>query len=369
MTDAFVLGVAIHPPAENHDRLRLEELVYHTAHAALENAGVTRGQLDHVTLGACDELDGRSISSMLMAMPAAAYMTDEIRVTDSGASALCLETARLRSGEFGLGMVASWCKCSKTDIESVMRQRGDPFYTRPFGINMVVSDALFAQAVTDEFGIAAGEIDGRVVASYERAAKNPRGMRRSVPDRHGVRGSAFEATPLRSAHRAPFTDGAVCMVVASRDWLRRHPRQRPLARIAGVGWATDSYRLGREQLRHLNSARSAWRQARRMAGLADDDAIEVVELEAQTGYHEAAYVRAFALSERTSVSPSGGPFAQNPLFCTGLVGAAEAVLQVAGHAGPVQRADVRRAAAHSCHGFAQRGNIVMIFEKPEADLA
>lgn len=364
MSDAYVLGLAIHPPAEKLSDLRLEELVYHTAHAALEHAGVTRGQLDHVTLGACDELDGRSISSMLMAMPAAAYMTDEIRVTDSGASALCLETARLRSGEFGLGMVASWCKSSKTDVEEVMRQRGDPFYTRPFGINMAISDALFAQAVAETFNITDDEIDSRVVASYHRAAKNPRGMRHAVPDKHVVRSSGFEATPLRAAHRAPLTDGAVCLVVASQAWLDAHPGHRPRARLAGVGWATDTYRLGRDQLRQVNSARTAWRAARRMAGLKAGQPLDVVEIESQTAYHEAAYVRAFEVKDEAGISPSGGPFAQNPLFCTGLVGAAEAVLQVAGEAGPVQRPGVRLAGAHSCHGFAQQGNVVMIFETP-----
>ena len=143
----YVLGLAVHPPHLNCQEFRLEEMVYHTARAALDNAGVTRGQLDHVTLGACDELDGRSISSMLMAMPAGGYLVDEIKVTDSGASALCLEMARIKSEEFDIGLVSSWCKSSKTDVESVMRLRGEPFYTRPLGINMAVSDALFAQTV------------------------------------------------------------------------------------------------------------------------------------------------------------------------------------------------------------------------------
>jgi hypothetical protein len=337
-------------------------MVYRTARAALDDAGVTRSQLDHVTLGASDEFDGRSISSMLMAMPAGAYLTDEIRVTDSGASAFCLAVARLESEEFELGLIASWCKTSKTDIETVMRLRGEPFFTRPFGINMTVSDALFAQGVIEEFGLSEGEVNDRVMQAYERAARNPRGMGFEVPDAATLSSSSYEATPLRVGQRARLTDGAVCMVLASERWLRRHPDRRPLARIAGVGWATDSYRLGHDRLRSLNSARSAWRQAMKMAGLQGADTLDLIEIESQTGYHEAAYVRAFGLPEKTAVSPSGGPFAQNPLFCTGLIGAAEAVLQVSNRAGPVQVPNARRAAAHSCHGYAQQGNVVMIFE-------
>ncbi len=367
--NCYVLGLATYPATLQAGAHRLEEMVYHTARAALDNAGVTRRELDHVTLGACDELDGRSISSMLMAMPAGAYLVDEIKVTDSAATALCLEAARLSSEEFDIGMVASWCKSSKTDVESVMRLRGDPFYTRPFGINLTLSDALLAQAVTQEFGVSAEQADRMAVDAFARAQANPRGVRHAPPDLAAVRHSAYEATPLRALHRAPLTDGAVCLVMASERWLRRHPGHRPLARLSGVGMATDSYRLDHERLSSFRSARKAWDQASRMAGIAGAGSVDVMELECPTVYHEAAYVGALGLTERTRVCPSGGAFAQNPLFCTGLVGAAEAVLQVAGQAGAVQVPGARLAAAHSCHGYAQQGNVFMIFEQVGGDRA
>jgi acetyl-CoA acetyltransferase len=367
--DAYVLGLSLHPPEEVNRRHRLEEMVYHTAHAALEDAQVTRGQLDAVTLGACDEFDGRSISSMLMAMPAGAYLRDESKVTDSGAMALCLAAVRIESGESDLGMVASWCKTSKTDIEAVMRFRGEPFYTRPLGLNMAVTDALFAQAVMENYGCGEAEISERVHAAATRAASNPRGLLRSIPDRETIARSEMVATPLRALHRAPLSDGAVCLVLASGRWLRRNPQARPLARISGLGWASDSYRLGAGRLAGMNSARTAWRNALAMSNLDNVEELDLVELESQTGFHEAAYVRAFELGPHMPVSPSGGPFAQNPLFCTGLIGMAEAVLQVAGQAGPVQVPGAVNAAGHSCHGAAQQGNIVAIFQTPEVSHA
>lgn len=350
------------PPTSREDGLRLEELVYGTSRRALDFAGVSQRQLDHITIGACDELDGRPISSMLMAAPAGGYTTDEIKVTDSGASALCLGYARLLSGDFHLGLVASWCKSSKTDVEAVMRFRGDPFFTRPLEIGALESDALFAQAVGEEFQITEAEVGRRVVNAYARAAKNPRGMRYRGMTLADVNASPYEATPLRSAQRAPLTDGAVSMVVASAKFVEANPDCRPLARIAGAGWATDSYRMDRARLRSMGSARTAWQSALRQAGLTGARDLEVIELESQTGYHEAAYVRAFGVPDEGAISPSGGAFAQNPLFCTGLVNAVEAVLQVSGRAGEVQRTNVKRAAAHSCHGYAQQGNVVVLFE-------
>ena len=358
----YVLGVAMHPPSRRERSLRLEEMVYRTARAALDAAGVSRRQLDSLTLGACDELDGRPISSMLMSAPAGGYETDEIKVTDSGATALCLAYARFAAGESRLGLVVSWCKSSKTDVESVMRLRGDPFYTRPLGIGSAISDALFAQAVGHEFAIREAEVAKRVVAAYARGAKNPRGMGHPVPDVEAVNRSPFDATPLRAAHRAPLTDGAVALVVASENFLKANTHCKPLARVAGVGWATDSYRIDGQRLKAMNSARRAWHSALQQAGLKSAADLHAIEIESQTGYHEAAYVRSFGIENEESISPSGGPFAQNPLFCSGLINAAEAVLQVAGKAGPVQRQGVRRAAAHSAHGYAQQGNVVMVFE-------
>jgi len=362
----YVLSVAMAPPSRALHQLRLEELVYATSRQALDRAGISQRQLDHVTLGACDELDGRPISSMLMAAPAGGYGIDEIKVTDSGASALCLGYARLLSGGFHIGLVASWCKSSKTDVEAVMQLRGDPFFTRPLGIGAVMSDGLFAQAVKEEFQIDEAEITRRVVDAYARAGRNLRGMRHEAPAAAEVAGSPYDALPVRAAHRAPLTDGAVSMVLASEQFVEGNPGCCPLARLAGVGWASDSYRLGSARLRAMRSARTAWRSALHQAGLANAADLDVVELEAPTAYHEAAYVRAFGIATEETISPSGGSFAQNPLFCSGLVNAAEAVLQVSGTAGDVQRGNVRRAAAHSCHGYAQQGNVVMVFESTGA---
>jgi acetyl-CoA acetyltransferase len=361
----YVLGVGMHPATAHETGLRLEEMVWATASRALEQAGVARSSVDAITLGACDEVDGRPISSMLMTAPAGGFQTDEMKVTESGLTALCLAYARMLAGGSDLALVASWCKSSKTDVRKVMRQRADPFYTRDFGLDDVVCDALFSQAVAAKLGIDQHQADTRTMLAYERAARNPRGMRHAIPAEEAVKQATPLATPLRALHRAPLTDGAVVMVLASTDFMRAHPHCRPMAAIKGVGWATDSYQLGRERLSSMRSARIAWKNALQQAGLQKTDDLDVVELDSQTVYHEAAYADAFGIGPGTSISPSGGPFAQNPFFCSGLVNAAEAVLQVSNAAGAVQVPGVRRAAAHGCDGFAQQGNAVVVFEQAE----
>lgn len=363
--NVYVIGAATHPASVAERSLRLEEMAYRTSRAALDDARVSRRQLDHLTIAGCDELDGRPISSMLMAAPAGGYLTDEMKVTDSGAMALCLGVARMLTGEFQLGLVASWCKSSKTDVDAVMRFRGDPFYYRPIGMDLNMSHGLFAQAVADRFDVSDSEASRRAIDALRRASRNSRAVPRQALTREMADASTYLATPVREAHCAPLTDGAAALVLASEAFLARNPDVKPLARITGVGWAVDSYRLEASRLRSLNSFKGAWDRALKMARLPDASAFDVIELESPTSWHEAASVRALGVQDETRISPSGGAFAQNPLFCTGLVGAVEAVLQVSGRAGAVQREGVRRAAAHSSHGFAQQGNVVACFESVE----
>jgi acetyl-CoA acetyltransferase len=360
--DVTIIGMAVHPPAVRIGEKRLEELVFDTAHAALADAGVRRAQIDHVTIAGSDELDGRSISSMLLAAPAGAQLRDEMKCTDSGLTGLCLEAMRIESGIMDLGLLVSWCKPSTAPVEDVMRMRCEPFYTRPIGLNMSITDGLFAQAVGEAHGFDEFDADEQVLEMYRRAQMNPRGLKHPVPHVEDIAVSHYVAAPLRLAHQAPISDGAVAMVVASDRWLEVNPRARPLARVAGIGWRNAGYDLGAERLGGLTSFRTAIDDAVRMAGLKDTSELDLIELDSQTGFHELAFRAALNGHAPAAISPSGGAFAQNPYFCTGLINAAEAILQVSGQAGPVQVPGAKRALAHGAHGFAQQGNVAVVLE-------
>lgn len=360
--NVYVVGAATHPAqAAIRDR-RLEEMAFHTARAAIEDAGVARNDLDQITLAASDELDARGISSMLLAAPSGAYLKDELRVTDSGMMGLVMGALRVASGRFHLGLVVSWNQTSVLPLEDVMCTRAEPFFLRPIGMNMAIADGLFAGAVRERYGFSDDEIAARVRERSLAASRNPRAVARAVPSAADVTGSECVAWPLRAKHRAPITDGAVAVVLASETWLDRHPGAKPLARIKGMSWGVDSYRLDRERLSGMTVLRHCYTEAVTRARWREDEPPDVVELEAQNGYYDVAFTRALGLEGNAGVSPSGGAWAQNPYFCTGLVAATEAVDQVAGRAGPHQVAQARRAIAHGTHGFAQQGHIVVAME-------
>lgn len=139
-----------------------------------------------------------------------------------------------------------------------------------------------------------------------------------------------------------------------------------MARLAAVSSGIDSYRLDAERLGSLSLFDNRVADVLRRAGRDDQAAIDVFEMEAQTGWQDLAMQRHMAKRQVGAYSPSGGVWAQNPLFCTGLVNAAEAVLQVAGEAGPVQVPGARFALAHGSHGYAQQGHTFAAFERVDA---
>jgi acetyl-CoA acetyltransferase len=361
--DVYIIGYASHPPAEKVLTKRLEEMAYDTSAQALRAAGVERGELDHITLATCDELDGRSISNMLMVAPAGGYLKDELRVTDSGMAGLHLAAMRIASGRYHLGLLASWNKTSKAPFEDVMRMRCEPFFTRPIGLNAAIADALFAQAQCDSGKATENDASAASARLQRAAAINPRGLRRKPAGGEQIASSPYIATPLREGHCAPVSDGAVSIVLASGDWLKRNPRVKPQARIAGVGSSIDHYYLGKERLAELTSFKQAWDSALRQAGVRSAADVGSVEADCQTAYHALAYSGALGLLGSPAFCPSGSAFAQNPYFCAGLINLIEAIEQLRGNAGAAQQSPTNFTAAHGQHGFAQQGNVVTILER------
>lgn len=360
--DVYVMGVAMHPAAAAVADRRLEEMVWRTARAALADAGVERRAIDHVTLAGSDEIDARGITSMLLAAPAGAYLKDEMRVTDSGLTGLHLGALRAASGDLQLGLVVSWNQSSVVPLEDIGRMRAEPFFLRPIGMNFAIADGLAAGALARRYGLDDASASRRVCERMAAAAGNPRSVSRPQPSADRVAQSPWLAHPLRLGHRAPVTDGAVALVLASGEWVRRHPDKRPLARIAGTAWGVDRYQLDADRLGGLAVFESGLNEVLSRAGVGHIDEIDVTEVEAQHAWADLALEKAMKAGPGVSFSPSGGAWAQNPYFCTGLVNAAEAVLQVSGRAGAHQVAGARRALAHGSSGFAQQAHGFVVME-------
>ncbi|MEH7253207.1 thiolase family protein [Neobacillus niacini] len=378
--EVAIIGVGMLPIQKKMDHLRLEELVFLTAKAALDDAGIVRDDLDNVVLGASDELDGRSISSMLMATPAGALLKDEIKVTDSGLHALHLGYMRVASGLHNVTLVISWSKGSESSFENVMNMRWDPFIHRGMGLNHSTTTGLMASSYLTKYNVSP-EIPAKVIVKNRmNGCLNSKAELHEEVTLEDVLSSESIAHPLKQLELAPISDGAVALVLASPEFIKdRELKNKPIW-IKGIGWATDSYYLGQRDLSYSESLEIAAKQAYKMAGINNLHEIDVFEIEDQSAYHELIAYEALGLCEkgmayeliekgRTErngdfpVNPSGGATCANPYFCAGLVRVAEAYLQVSNRADGHQILKAKTALAQGTNGFANQGNSVVILSQ------
>ena len=106
-------------------------------------------------------------------------------------------------------------------------------------------------------------------------------------------------------------------------------------------------------VRDLTRSRSTELAAEK-AGVGAGD-VDVAELSAPFSHQEILVERALGLSEKTTVNPSGGAMAGNPLMAVGLARIGEAAQQISsGKAG--------RAVAHATSGPCLQQNLICVLE-------
>ena len=351
-------------------------MVFEATRAALLDAGITQKEIDSVVLVGCDELDGHSISSMLVAAAGGSYLKDEIKVTDDGIYGVILAAMRILSGLYDLSVIVSWCKPSEAPVSNVMNMRWDPFYHRPFGLNHISTAALMAGAYLDRYKGSEDAAAAVTVKNRANGARNQNAHLQKSVTLDDVRSSAPVSWPLRALDCAPESDGACALVLASAK-KTREIKQKPVW-LAGFGWAVDSYYPGERDLSDSPSLRAAAGMAYRKAGIQNPiREIDMAEICDFTSYHELIACEslglcstggaAHLLQEGTTrwegafpVNPSGGLLSSNPFVAAGLFRAAEAYLQVSGRAGRHQVPGVRSALAQGSTGFCAQGNAVLI---------
>jgi acetyl-CoA acetyltransferase len=347
---------------------RLEELIFETTAAALDDCGLKREDVDSVVVATSDAIDGRCISTMLTAHAAGAYLKDEIKTSDEGSFAMILAAMRLLTGDFHTSLVVSWSKPSESPYGVVQRLNADPFFHRPFGMTHAAAAALAASAYQNRFGRQDQAAAAVVVGNRANGLKNRSLEGVEAVTMEDVARSPYVAYPVRALEMAPPADGVCAMVITTAE-RARNLRQRPVY-LRGMGWATDSYYLGQRDLTRFAALEVASRRAYAMAGITDPAAaFDLAEVYDSTAWHQLLACEAlgfcgpgesggFLASRRLPVNPSGGCLSAFPVFSAGLHRLAEACLQVSGRAGEHQVPGARLALAHGAAGQAGQTHAV-----------
>ncbi len=357
----------------------LDEIIFEAAAKALADAGISRQDVDCITIAAQDQIDGRPISSMLEACPAGAYLKDEIKVTEEGSYAAILGCMRILSGIFDTTLVVSWSKCSETPVDKVGNYTADPFFSRPTGLNFITAEAIMITRYQKTYGLPQRSAAKITVKNRKNALKNELACYRKPIYEEEVLESKVISWPLRQLDVAPYCDGACALVLASEKKAKQLS-SFPVW-ILGMGWSTETYYLGERELISLRSLEKAGRMAYDMAGITDPfKSLDVAEISDHSNYRELLAYEALGFCEKgrsarlidegnteisgeLPVNPSGGILSGNPFVAAGLVRLAEVTLQVRGDAGAQQVDKVKTGLAHGSYGFAGQGNSVFILGK------
>ena len=158
------------------ETLNLSELIFRTVRRAIDESVEGIHGIESVVLAAHDLVDGRSLSSMVTAPAAGAYLRDEIRYGDDGAAAFAAAVVRIEAGECSRSIVAAWGRSSEHDVDEVSRRLFDPLFHGPLGLDELQVSAMRAQA----WAQAGGRRQDHAQAIARRrgaAASNPRAVR------------------------------------------------------------------------------------------------------------------------------------------------------------------------------------------------
>ncbi|MDG1479165.1 MAG: lipid-transfer protein [Myxococcota bacterium] len=297
MREVAIIGYSRTPTAAEDTRSEAE-LVQAVVSGALEQAGLSRKDIEFYCSGSCDYVMGRPFS-FVMALDGIAPWPPvaESHVEMDGAFALYEAWVHLQMGHIQTALVYSFGKTSLCDIEAVTNAQLDPYTLAPLGVTGSELAALQAGAV----------------------------------------GAAFQG-PI-------WGDGAAAVVLAAGDTARRLC-SRP-AWIHGIAHNIEPHAPGMRDLTRSASSR----RAAAAANVRTLPSVDIAELHAAYAHQIPILSAALGLPETATINPSGGALVDEIPMVSGLIRIGEAAHRL-------MDGSARTAVAHATSGPCMQQNLV-----------
>ena len=310
--------------------------------------GIDQTDIGFWCSGSSDYLAGRAFS-FISAIDSigAVPPINESHVEMDAAWALYEAYLKILTGQVDTALVYGFGKSSAGTLRRVLALQTDPYTVAPLW-----PDAVSTAGLQARFGLDSGTWTAEQMAqvALDSLAASPRNDRfdpgASVDD---LLAQPFFADPLRRHDIAPITDGAAAIVLAAGD-KARELRENP-AWITGIEHRIETPVIG---ARDLVTSPSTAASAHAATG-GDAGSIDVAELHAPFTHQQLILREAIGLGSSTTINPSGGPLAANPMFVAGL----ERIGFAAQH---VFDGSARRVLAHATSGPALQQNLVAVME-------
>jgi acetyl-CoA C-acetyltransferase len=255
---AYIAGIYEHPTRKADDK-SLAQLHAEVAKGALEDAGLTRADVDgYFCAGDAPGLGPLSLVD---------YMGLKVRhmdTTETGGSSYVIHV-----GHAAQAIAAGKCSVALITLAGRPRAEGmatgtaprnygsaapDVQFEYPFGPTVVNMYAMAAQRHMHEFGTTSAQLAWIKVAASHHAQHNPHALLREVVTVDDVVNSPMIADPLHRLDCCVITDGGGALVVVSPEVAKR--LQRPRVRLLGAGEAPKHQMGGKIDLTYTGAARS-----------------------------------------------------------------------------------------------------------------
>ena len=348
MRDVAIVSYAQHA-ARREDTRNEVEILLPVIREALQPTGLTTQDMGFTCSGSTDYLAGQAFA-FVQALDAVGPWPpiSESHVEMDGAWALYEAWIKLQTGEVDTALVYSFGKSSPGDLPRVLALQLDPYLLGPLWPDAVSLAALQARALLDGGSVSEKDLARVVARSRRNAMGNPHAQLSGDVDEAALPDEPMFADPLRKHDLPPISDGAAVMVLAAGD-RARELTDSPVW-IRGIDHRIEGQMLGSRDLTTSSSTRIAAQKA----GVTGDE--DIAEVHAPFSHQELIVLEALGIDEaKTSVNPSGGALASNPVMVAGLARIGEAAKQIAAGQG-------RRAVAHATSGPCLQQNLVCVLE-------
>ena len=343
-----IIGWSVSPMVRHTDKTEVQ-LLLDVITGAVEDAGISRADLDFTCAGSCDYVAGQAFSFVQNIDAIGAWPPKrDSHVEMDGAWALYEAWIRLQLGDIDVALATGSGRSSTAAPSSIYPMEMDPYYLAPLGVDAVTLAALQARVLLDAGKTSERQMAEIAARNRSDAKSNPHAQVTGDFDVDGLLAEEYVRAPLRRHDLPPISDGAAAVIIARGDRaadLCEHP-----VWITGFAHCSESHYPGMRDLRQAGSATAA----AAAAGIGDGP-IDVAELQAAFTHEEPLLVEALGLSDEVSINPSGGPLAANPIMATGLVRVAEAARQI-------RDGGKHRTLAHATSGPCLQQNLVCILE-------
>ncbi len=348
MREVAVVSYAQHA-ARREDTRNEVEILLPVLREALEPTGLKTQDMGFTCSGSTDYLAGQAFA-FVSALDAVGPWPpiSESHVEMDGAWALYEAWIKLQTGEVDTALVYAFGKSSPGDLPRVLSLQLDPYVTGPLWPDAVSLAGLQARALLDGGSVSEKDLARVVARSRRNAQSNPHAQLSGDVDEATLLDAPLWADPLRKHDCPPISDGAAVMVLAAGD-RARELSDRP-AWIRGIDHRIEGQALGNRDLTTSVSTRLAGEKA----GATGE--FDIAELHAPFSHQELILMEALGLDDaKTSINPSGGALASNPVMVAGLVRIGEAARRLSAGEGS-------RALAHATSGPCLQQNLVCVLE-------